>query len=335
MFYTGGLVAGVNFTSGTKQDETIRYFPRQAFGDKNCYEVPVANGRYHIRMSLAYFNYDKKNRQPEFDVAVEGTIAFSFDSPWDASVDDEEHVDAYAFIKDGTATVCLYSERDVPLIATLEIIQVDFDSYASAETGTDVILITYDRVTCGMNQFGSGLTSDGTEGGRVWYPPLGEFDEAELLRTSNRIANCSIAPNYFPEMLYQNARVGKSADRMSYTRDVDPNFDYAIWLHFAEIAPNVGAGQRVFNVTVNGEVCFANLDIVLEAGGPFAALDKYVILKNLTTPFIAIEFISVTGMPTLICGLEIFAILQVQPTTDPIEGKCRRNWESHAFGCPW
>ena len=44
-------------------------------------------------------------------------------------------------------------------------------------------------------------------------------------------------------------------------------------LKFAEPAFS-SAGQRVFNVAINGNAVLSNFDIVAQAGGPYIALDR-------------------------------------------------------------
>eukprot|EP00246_Nothoceros_aenigmaticus_P018556 TRINITY_DN975_c0_g1_i2.p1 TRINITY_DN975_c0_g1~~TRINITY_DN975_c0_g1_i2.p1 ORF type:complete len:639 (-),score=70.65 TRINITY_DN975_c0_g1_i2:261-2177(-) len=320
IFYTGGQAATISQSPAAIEETTVRYFSPQAYGYKNCYQIPVPNGRYNIRMYRAYLNYDNRKHDPAYDVSVEGTVVFSFDSPWLPDTDSGAYSNAYAFIRDGEATICFYSEvRDVPLVGALELVQVDPASYGANETGSNIILLTYARVTASAQPFGSGLTSDGTNGGRVWYAPqVDDLETSDPLKTDKSISNTNVAPNDFPELLYQYARIGTPS--MTYTAEVDANFDYSVWLHFAEIDPSIAPGQRIFNVSVNGVVYISGLDIMHDAGGAFVALDKQILLKNLTTEFITLKFIPISGYP-LISAVEIFAILPEDAVTDPLEAK--------------
>jgi len=63
---------------------------------------------------------------------------------------------------------------------------------------------------------------------------------------------------------------------------------FTVRLHFAEIG-KVEAGQRVFDVAIQGETVLADLDILRDAGGKNAALIK--------------EFTGVEGSDQILIGL--------------------------------
>jgi hypothetical protein len=74
-------------------------------------------------------------------------------------------------------------------------------------------------------------------------------------------------------------------------------------LHFME-PEQVGRGERVFDVLINGEKVLSRLDIVRETGAPNRALTKE--MKSIgacTTVELALK--PVSGRPPLICGVEI------------------------------
>ena len=68
--------------------------------------------------------------------------------------------------------------------------------------------------------------------------------------------------------LYQSCRYGNFYYPISV-----PNGNYAVILKFAEIS-RTGAGQRVFNVQINGKPVLTNFDIIGAVGAPFVTLDK-------------------------------------------------------------
>lgn len=53
-----------------------------------------------------------------------------------------------------------------------------------------------------------------------------------------------------------------------------PNGDYIVRLYFAEIAPNINVGGRIFNVVLEGNAVETGLDITAQAGGKFRPLVK-------------------------------------------------------------
>ncbi|KAH9541771.1 hypothetical protein CY35_14G083200 [Sphagnum magellanicum] len=322
-YFTGGAPATVldpgRFVQ--QQERTVRFFPI-AMGKKNCYVVNVPNGRYFIRMFFVYDDYDRQQHSPSFDVSVEGTVVFSWRNPWqDYFAQNGAYSDLFAFIHDGAATVCFYSiATDSPVIGALELLEVDELSYDSQSTGESVILVNYGRLTTGYESFGPGFTNDTDELGRGWeQDDFYSFSPKSILTTTQNILNTTLPPNYFPEKLYQACRSLAEGGSINYVFEVDSNLDYAIWLHFAEIDPSVKAqGQRVFDVRINNQVVLPNLDIYKLAGGPFSAYDWHFTVVNLTGSSLTIDFEAKIG-PPLICGLEVYALLTADLTTNVTE----------------
>ncbi|KAL2609499.1 hypothetical protein R1flu_028072 [Riccia fluitans] len=323
-YFTGGLVSAVsepdNFPQ--QQERTIRYFPI-SLGKKHCYVVPVPTGRYFIRMYFVYDNYDHKWTTPSFDVSVEGTVVFSWRSPWDPDVAKRgSYSDLHAFVEDGFATVCLYSwATDAPVIGSLEILQVDDESYNADSTGREVILVNYGRITAGNSSFGAGLSNDTELGGRAWEiddgysPTSGKI----LVTTTEPIRNANTAPNYFPERLFQSSRVVGTNGSIQYRFIVDSSLDYMLLFHFAEIGMDIsGPGQRVFSVKVNDVVIFPQVDIFNVTGGNYAALTMNYTYRNLSDTSLTVTFTGVNSSP-LICGMEVLAILEIEIGTDTTE----------------
>lgn len=70
-------------------------------------------------------------------------------------------------------------------------------------------------------------------------------------------------PNAAPPGVYQSERW---ADNTYAIQGLVPNTSYTVRLHFAENVLN-GPNQRLFNVTINGNLVLANFDIFAAAGG--------------------------------------------------------------------
>jgi hypothetical protein len=72
-----------------------------------------------------------------------------------------------------------------------------------------------------------------------------------------------------PQGVYQTERYGQT---MGYSfPGLTPGASYTVRLHFAEIFWTM-TGQRVFNVTLDGQAVLSNFDIVAAAGGPLKAI---------------------------------------------------------------
>ncbi|KAK1322532.1 putative LRR receptor-like serine/threonine-protein kinase [Acorus calamus] len=325
-FYTGGAPGLVsephNFPQ--PQERTLRFFPPNSYGKKNCYSLPsLPSGRYYLRTFTVYDNYDSKLRSPSFDVSVEGTLVFSWRSPWPETVSkDGAYSDLFAFVKDGVADVCFYSiATDPPVIASLELVQVDPLSYDSSSTGSDLVLVNYGRFTCGSNTFGPGFSDDVDPFGRVWQSDAASRNansKVRVLSTTNVIANAGRPSNYFPMRLYQTAVTTESragGGIIEYFLNVDTRLDYLIWFHFAEIDPMVvEAGQRVFDVYVDG-LNVRRIDVYKEVGA-FSAFDWHYVVEKLNTTSLSVKFVSVVG-PPLISGLENYAMVPLDFSTVP------------------
>ncbi|CAN6445989.1 unnamed protein product [Victoria cruziana] len=319
-FYTGGSPGLVtnphNFNQ--PQERTLRFFPVSS-GKKNCYNVNVPNGRYFIRAFNVYDNYDSELHSPSFDVSVEGTLVFSWRSPWPAEVSrNGAYSDLFVFVTDGEATICFYSiATDAPVVSSLEIVQVDPLGYDSSAIGRDFILVNYGRLTCGSNSFGPGFTKDTDYFGRAWQSDKNFRlnSDAKTISTRKPIHGTNQAHDYFPEHLYQTAVILDSGKPLEYTLTVDARMDYLLWFHFAEIDSVVSkATQRVFDIYVNGNNV-TRIDIFKQAGS-FTALRWYYIVKKLNSTEMNVKFMPVIG-PPLICGLENYAMVPLDSATVP------------------
>ncbi|XWS23279.1 hypothetical protein CRYUN_Cryun29cG0107800 [Craigia yunnanensis] len=319
-FFTGGSTAVVSepLHFHIQHEKTLRYFPFSA-GKKNCYNIPLPPGRYFIRTFTVYDNYDGKSHSPSFDASVEGTLVFSWRSPWPENLArDGAYSDLFAFVKDGQLDFCFYSiATDPPVIGSLEVVQIDPLSYNSAETSDNFILVNYGRLSPGSPQWGPGFTSDPDPFGRSWQSDsdyrTANSESARFITTKEKITGTGQAPNYFPMKLYQSA-VTIDGD-LEYELAVDAKLDYLVWFHFAEIDSTVKkAGERVFDVLVN-EKNVSRVDIYKEVGS-FAAYILNYTAKNLSSSVLNVKLVPVVGAPS-ISGLENYAMVPADFSTVP------------------
>ena len=76
--------------------------------------------------------------------------------------------------------------------------------------------------------------------------------------------------------------------------------------HFAEAAATA-AGQRVFNVNVNGARVLTNFDVFAAAGGRMKALTRDFSVTAGGTGRLLLQFLTVRGS-ALVNGIEVFAV---------------------------
>lgn len=99
--------------------------------------------------------------------------------------------------------------------------------------------------------------------GQVWMPDYG-YSAGTSTNSSTAWISNTMAPG-----IYQYERYARS---FSYNLSV-PNGVYVVNLRFAETDFN-STGERVFNVTLNGQLVLSNFDILAQAGCADCALDR-------------------------------------------------------------
>ncbi|KAL1551229.1 receptor-like protein 4 [Salvia divinorum] len=332
-FYSGGATSVVSepLLFLHQQEKTLRFFPISS-GKKNCYSIPTAaaEGRYFFRTFNVYDNFDGKAHSPSFDVSVEGTLVFSWRSPWPESVSRSgAYSDLFFYHNDSAIDVCFYSiATDPPVIGSLQLTQIDPQAYPfeTPKNSSNYILVNYGRFSSGSDQWGPGFSNDTDFFSRSWQSDaefrqsaISTLNGAEIkaISATKPIANVELSPNYFPEKLYQTAVIaqGDGGGVLEYEMPVDAKLDYLLWFHFAEIDGSVTkAGQRVFDVIVNEENV-SRVD-VFDKAGAFTAYDFSYVAKNLSTTILTVRLESVIGSP-IICGLENYAIVPVDLKTAP------------------
>jgi hypothetical protein len=113
--------------------------------------------------------------------------------------------------------------------------------------------------------------------------------------------NTSLVANAPPQSVYQTDRW---APTLTYTiPNLTPNASYTVRLHFAECW-FTSAGQRLFNVSINGAQVLTNFDVFQAAGGENIAIAKSFVSTADATGNITI-FMSATVNNALISGIEI------------------------------
>jgi hypothetical protein len=129
----------------------------------------------------------------------------------------------------------------------------------SAEvSATPSFAIPFCAVNCGGPAIGS-FAAD------AWYTGGNTYSAGNSINTND-------APHPAPAAVYQTERYAATSGYVTYTfTNLTPNANYLVRLHFAEIY-FTAAGQRYFNVLINGAQVITNLDIFATAGAAYTAL---------------------------------------------------------------
>ncbi|KAH7546040.1 hypothetical protein FEM48_Zijuj01G0158500 [Ziziphus jujuba var. spinosa] len=313
--YSGGIPANATAPSYvTPPLKTLRYFPLSV-GSDNCYNIErVPKGHYAVRIFFGLVAQPKIDNEPLFDVSVEGTLINSLKSGW-SSQDDQAFAEALVFLTDKTVSLCFHSTgHGDPSILSIEILQVDNKVYnVGQQLDGGVILRTVKRLNCGTGKpkFDADYNGDRWGGDRFWKP-ISTFSQSSdrVISVESKIKHASEPPNFYPEGLYQTAIVGTdSQPELAYTIEVDPNRNYSVWLHFAEIDPSISAfGQRVFDILINGDIAFENVDIAKISGGLYVAvvLNTTVTINGRT---LTVVLQPKKGAHGIISAIEVFEVV--------------------------
>ncbi|KAG4977846.1 hypothetical protein JHK86_037320 [Glycine max] len=319
--YTGGIPTNAKTSSYIAPPlKTLRYFPLSE-GPSNCYNINrVPKGHYSIRIFFGLVAQARATDEPLFDISIQGTQIYSLKSGW-TTQDDQAFTEAQVFLMDGSVSICFHGTgHGDPAILSIEILQIDNKAYYfGSQWSQGIILRTVKRLSCGFGQskYGVDYGADPRGGDRFWQHTETFGEDSDRPRSvETRIKQASHPPNFYPETLYRSALVSTSSQpELTYTLDVDPNKNYSVWLHFAEIDNSVTAeGQRVFDIMINGDVAFKDVDIVKLSGDRYTALvlNTTVVVNGRT---LTIALSPKDGSFAIINAIEIMEVIMAESKT--------------------
>jgi hypothetical protein len=232
------------------------------------YTFPVANGVYTVKLHFAETAQAAAGRRV-FNVALNGAPALlGFD----------------IFAQAGGALKAL--DESFPVSVANGQIQLQFTNGAAGQPLVNSIEIVpgidQPRPTIRVRSGGSQYTDPQ---GRVWNADSG-FAGGFTSSMGDPIGNTS------DPAVYQTQRYGN----FTYSWNV-PNGDYHVVLKFAESGVTA-AGQRLFDVALNGDTVLSNFDVFGEAGGAMTALDKSLPV-SITDGKLALTFAAGSGSSNL------------------------------------
>ncbi|HWY79677.1 MAG TPA: malectin domain-containing carbohydrate-binding protein [Candidatus Sulfotelmatobacter sp.] len=127
--------------------------------------------------------------------------------------------------------------------------------------------------------------------------------------TSSATVDTSSVSNPAPQAVYQSVRYGN----FTYTiPNLTANGTYTVRLHFNELYWNA-AGQRIFNVAINGTQVLNNFDIYQTAGGQNKAIVEQFPATTDSNGNISINFTTVTDN-AMVNGIEVYNGTLQSPT---------------------
>ena len=234
--FTGGVTPQSSFSvSGTDNDPL--YFTRR-FGRRMHFAAPVENGLYTLTLHFAEPTF-KKPGQRVFDVSAEGKVVLDdYDLFVRAGTKRAISESFEVAVSDGVLSLSFAASVNNAIISAIEL--VPREGAPLIATPAPV------RIDAG----GEGLIGDSI--GRIFEGDSG-FAGGAIGQTSFDVLNTS------DDAIFTTYRAGHA---FSFSRAV-ANGNYAVWLELAD-PTSTAAGQRVFDVSAEG-------DLALDGFDPFAA----------------------------------------------------------------
>ena len=126
--------------------------------------------------------------------------------------------------------------------------------------------------------------------------------------TFTNAVNTSGVTNPAPQAVYQSYAQAASGigNTLSYHLAV-PNGTYTIRLDFVEPNQYVSAGDRVFDIDLQGTTVQKGYDIVADAGAAFKATAKTYTVTASGGQGINLSLVNDTATPAVLSGLEVYA----------------------------
>jgi len=217
------------------------------------YTIPnlTAGASYWVRLHFAEIYFTAAG-QREFDVSINGTqVLTNFDIVATAGAANTAVIEMFEANANGSGQITItfnLGAVNYPKVDGIEIIPVATPKY----------------------QVAAGSSAGG--GGSISPYASDEFYSGGTADLHNVTVSTGNVANAAPEAVYQYERYGTAA--FTYTiPNLTAGSNYAVRLHFAETY-FTAAGDREFNVVINGTQVLTNFDIVAAAGGANAAVTR-------------------------------------------------------------
>ncbi|GCE25077.1 hypothetical protein KDA_05610 [Dictyobacter alpinus] len=239
------------------------------------YTIPnlTANAAYTVRLHFAEVYFTSAG-QRSFNVSINGNQVLSnFDLYAAAGGQNKALIEQFNSRADASGTVTI---QFTSVVNNAKIDGIEINPNTSGTVA----------INAGGNAIGNFSSDGGVSGGTT-------------VSTVNTI-DTSAVTNPAPQGVYQSERYGN----FTYTiPNLTAKAAYTVRLHFAEVY-FTSAGQRSFNVSINGTQALSNFDIFAAAGGQNKAIVKQSTTNADTNGTVTIQFTSVVNNAK-ICGIEV------------------------------
>ncbi|KAM2928408.1 hypothetical protein COP2_035658 [Malus domestica] len=258
----------VGNTSTIKQEDlvpilaTLRYFPNKS-ARKYCYSIPVIKGgKYLVRTTYYYGNFDGGKEPPVFDQIVEGTKWSVVNTTEDYANGLSSYYEIVVHAKSKTFSVCLARNNmtgsdSSPFISALELEYLD-DSVYNTTDFSKYALSTVVRSSFGTSE-GDIIGFPDDKFNRLWQP---QMDQNPIVR-----CKANVTPSDFwnvpPAKAFHNS-ITTSRGKQLHVKWPSwplPSAAYYIALYFQDNRNPSPFSWRVFNVSINGKNFYSNVNV--------------------------------------------------------------------------
>ncbi|XP_009126677.2 receptor-like protein kinase At5g59670 isoform X1 [Brassica rapa] len=220
---------------------TVRYFPD---GTRNCYSLNVQSWRrYLIRATFTYGNYDGLNVQPVFDLYLGPNLWATIDFETDVNGTRKEILHTTT---SNSLNICLVKTGETtPLISTLELRPMENSCYITKSGSLYLHHRSY------LRKSGSNLRYSSDTYDRIWRPYF-QMEWTNISTDLDVFSSNKYAP---PQDALKNAATptNASAPLKIEWSSANPDAQYYLYTHFAELQDLQANETREFNILWNGE----------------------------------------------------------------------------------
>nr|CAB3462379.1 unnamed protein product [Digitaria exilis] len=269
-FTDAGLNAGVNPPYNIKgladRYLTARFFPSSGDNSRrSCYTLRpvIAGGRYLVRATFYYGNYDDLNKLPTFDLhlGVNRWVTVNVTAAGEVYIFEAVVVSPEEFFQ-----VCLVNRGlGTPFISGLDLRPLQDDMYTDATVNQSLALLNYRRpaATYSFNRFHFWRPASTYRVFRYPFDPYdrlwesyGDIDAWTNITSSTAVDISNISSFHRPSKILWSAATPLNGTRMDFTWGVDDsinndNTSYLLMLYFAEVQRLPSNALRQFDILVD------------------------------------------------------------------------------------
>ncbi|KDP40832.1 hypothetical protein JCGZ_24831 [Jatropha curcas] len=235
--------------------KTVRTFPER---NRSCYSLRPPEGKASIYLIRAYFmygNYDNLDKLPQFNLILGVNLwdTVKFDNASHIVIKEIIHVP----VTDQIYVCLLNTGLGTPFISALEARHFHNDTY-KAQSGKSLVL--YQRLDFGSTTNDIIRYHDDVYD-RMWNPYTSS--ECNSLNTSLAIDSLVGTDFNLPSKVMQTAVKPMNADEPLNLEFFigNPNINFYIFMHFADVELVQGNQSRKFNITLNGNLLNESVDL--------------------------------------------------------------------------